>query len=71
MLNATPNILAEDALEIVDYSEDTKHFYFLDPSHAKSENIFFMDSTINFVGNQWDFFEATGKNVHIFEHTHT
>ena len=71
MLNATPNILGEDAFEIVDYSEDTKHFYYLDPSHAKDENIFFMDSSINFNNNGWDIFEFTERDVQIFEHAYT
>ena len=59
MLNAIPNILAEDSLEIVDYYEDTSHFFYLDPAHAKNENIFFMDSTISFNNNELDFFEFT------------
>ena len=71
MLNAIPNILAEDALEIVEYSEDSTHFYHLDPSHEKNTNIFFMDSTINFNNNEYDLFEFSEKEVQIFEHSYT
>ena len=63
MLSAIPNILAADHTEIVSYSADLTHFYYLDPTHALDVNVFFLESTINLKDNVWDFFEYSEKDV--------
>ena len=46
MLNAYPNILGEDRTKYVQYSQDVTHYYYLDPTHGQTTNIFFMESMI-------------------------
>ena len=47
MSNASPNILAQNEDEVINYMNDARHFYFLDPSHIQTENMFFGSSSIS------------------------
>ena len=71
MLNAYPNILGEDRAKNVHYSQDVTHYYYLDPTHKQTTNIFFMENTIEVNDAVWDIFEFTEREVNIFEKSYT
>ena len=67
LLSEVPNILGEDTKEIVQYQQDLTHFYYFDPTHRQETNVYFMESTINIKDNIYDIFDATEKDLSVYE----
>ena len=52
---------------MIEYSLDWKHYYFLNPTHSQSTNIYFVQSILNLKDKWWDFFEFTEYSLLMFE----
>ena len=67
MLKAYPNILSENVEETVIYKMDLLNYLVIEPQMYKSENIYFMESSMELEDNIWDFLEISEKEVRFFE----
>ena len=57
--------------QVVQYSEETSHFVYIDPSHRQTMNIFFMESTLSLKDRIWDIFDVSEYEVNIAEHSYS
>ena len=66
-----PNIAGDDPEEMVVYRTEVSHFYYLDPTHTQTSNIFFQRSILLLKKYIWDFFDFTEYELEIVEHAST
>ena len=62
-VSTQPNILTRHVEQEVHYSTDERNFFYLDPTHRQSTNIYFMENTIRLKEKVWDIYDFTEKDV--------
>ena len=70
-LKPQPNIAGDNPDEMIMYLTDASHFYYLDPTHVQTNNIFLMESTVRLNDNIWDIFEFSEYELEIIEYSRT
>ena len=70
-LKPQPNIAGDNPDEMIMYLTDVSHFYYLDPTHVQTNNIFLMESTVRLNDNIWDIFEFSEYELEIIEYSRT
>ena len=65
MVQNIPDILGVDHKEVTIL--DDSNFYYLDPTHRQTTNMYFMESTMSLKENIWDIFEFTEQETQILE----
>ena len=58
MSKTTPDVMASSKNDLLSFSFDTRHFYYLDPGHVSEENIFLSQSVLKMQTESWDSFEV-------------
>ena len=67
LVEAYPDIMGKDKDQVIRYERDATQFFYLDPSHTRISDFFFMESTIRLKDNYIDIFEITEVDLPIIE----
>ena len=58
MIKTSTNTFAKNYEDLVEYSTDVTHDYFLDPTHGQTINMYFIESQMGIKDNQWDLLDV-------------
>ena len=67
MSEATPNMMAANFSDVVNYSSNMRNYYNLDPNQIKITNFYFTETILRLRQNWMDPFEYSEKEITILE----
>ena len=70
MLKQLPNIMGRKQDKGILYSLDNSNYYYFDPEHRISKDIYFLESNLNLLDEWIDIFELTEYDLTLYEQSY-